>query len=119
MAKKSYFQKTICKSKSDIKTLWKNVHSLIKSHIKRKQIPDEISNDTETVTGAGNISNLLNKYFTSIGPKLASKLNFDKSTIAPTNFISSVPYSFFYQTNHRGGSNWPFKKPPSVQKHWH
>ena len=47
------------------------------------------------ITGAGNISNLFNKYFTSIGPKLASKLNFDKSNVAPTNFISSVPYSFF------------------------
>ena len=99
MAKKSYFQKTICKSKNDIKTLWKNGIILIKSHIKRKNLPDEISNDTETVTGAGNVSNLFNKYFTSIGPKLASKLNFDKLNIAPTNFnlvvFSSVPYSFF------------------------
>ena len=82
LAKKSYFQKTISKSKNDIKTLWKNVNSVIKSHIKRKQIPDEISNNTETVTGTDNINNLFNKYFTSIGPKLASKLNFDKSNIA-------------------------------------
>ena len=82
LAKKSYIQKTISKSKNDIKTLWKNVNSVIKSHIKRKQIPDEISNNTETVTGTDNINNLFNKYFTSIGPKLASKLNFDKSNIA-------------------------------------
>ena len=38
---------------------------------------------------------MFNKFFASIGPKLARKLNFDKSNIAPTNFISSVPYSFF------------------------
>ena len=75
-----------------------NVNSLIKSHIKRKQIPDKISNDTETGTGAGNISNLFNKYFASIGPKLASKLNFDNSNIAPMNFIGSVPYSFFLKS---------------------
>ena len=98
-AKKKHFTNQVEQSQHNSRLLWKTVNDIIKlkktkssHHIRLK---DENKNLIENPV---HVSNIFNKYFSSIGTNMANKINPTKNTkTTPTSLISTTINSFFLQ----------------------
>ena len=75
-SKKNYFQKILTDSKHNLKLLWKIINDTTKFKNKQQESIKEIVNDeNKTITDPVEMANTFNTYFSTIGSKLASKID--------------------------------------------
>ena len=97
--KKEHFQKTIDENKDNSKKLWKTLNSLIPNDKRSNTTPNFLTDEGVEITNKKQIVETFNRFFSSIGTKLASVFNFsDTSHICPkpvyeTFFFDSVSMS--------------------------
>ena len=92
-AKENYFKNIFSSYRSDNKTNWNTLNSLLGRQKKKTEIRKLVFRG-ETVTDYSNISDKFNEYFSSIGTELDSKLPLptDSSTEQP---LPILPHSFY------------------------
>ena len=83
-AKILHYEKVFHEYRSDMKMTWKIISEVVcKSGSKRNEF-DKIIVDSKTITAKISICNEFNSFFTSIGPKLADKINTQNKTCYKT-----------------------------------
>ena len=97
--KKQHFQNLINENSDNSKKLWKTLNSLIPNDKKSNTTPNFLTDDGVEITDKKQISETFNKFFSSIGTKLASVFTFSETLhICPkpvydTFFFDSVSLS--------------------------
>ena len=76
-AKRIYYEHRFNKYKNDAKNTWKVIKELINRNVAKKQKPCRFKVDDKILTEEHEIANAFNKYFTNIGPSLASNIKTD------------------------------------------
>ena len=75
VAKKNYYQNELNKHKNNLSKQWKLINEIISHKKYQRQIINVISDiNNEKITDTQAISNLLNNYFTNIGPSMDAKI---------------------------------------------
>lgn len=72
-AKYDYYNNLIA-NESDSRKLWSIINNACGRYSARTKSPEKLFHDDIQITGSRNISNAFNKFFTEIGPKLASAI---------------------------------------------
>ena len=97
-SKKNYFQKILTDSKHNLKLLWKTINDITKFKNKQQESIKEIVNDeNKTITDPVEMANTFNTYFSTIGSKLASKIDKPSNNChySCNSYISNKMTSFF------------------------
>lgn len=97
-AKKMYYHQTLDKYKSDIKKTWSTIKEILNKSPKRDPFPNSFIINGNAVNDQSIIANEFNKYFTNIGPNLASQI---KSTIGNSHkdyLLNHVTHKFNLQS---------------------
>ena len=93
--KKEHFQNLIDENSDNSKKLWKTLNSLIPNDNRSNTTPNFLTDEGVEITDKKQIVETFNKFFSSIGKKLASVFNFsDTSHICP----SPVYETFFFDS---------------------
>ena len=93
--KKQYFQNVIDESKDDSKKLWKTLNSLIPNDKKSNTTTHFITHDGKEITDKKQIAETFNKFFSTVGSKLAAAFTFSETShISP----KSVQDEFFFHS---------------------
>ena len=74
IAKKIYYGNIFNTFKNDMKNTWKTINQIINKSQNKKQFPKFMLVDKVPISNNVTIANNFNKYFTEIGPNLASKI---------------------------------------------
>ena len=100
LAKKKHFTNQIEQSQHNSGLLWKTVNDIIK--LKKTKSSHHIRLEDENknlIENPVHVSNIFNKYFSSIGTNMAKKINLSlNTTTTPTLLICTSLKSFFLQT---------------------
>ena len=84
-------------NKSNLKATWKLIGMLINRKKNRTQTLSKIVYHNKSYTGKQNICNVLNEYFTNVGPNLADKIPNHQTN--PTSYITRpIPNSFVFRS---------------------
>ena len=96
-AKKEYYANEFLKYKNDIRKTWDTLKDILNKKKSKKDFPSSFLDNGTVVTGAINIANKFNEYFTNIGPQLARSI--DASNKIPFHSYLTKPYpsSFGFQ----------------------
>ena len=97
-SKKNYFQKILTDSKHNLKLLWKTINDITKFKNKQQESIEEIvTDDNKTITDPVEMANTFNTYFSTIGSKLASKIDkpSNNCNYSCNSYISNKMTSFF------------------------
>ena len=74
-SKRTYYSELFEKYKNHVKITWKIINEIISNtKNKRKELPEKLVINNTTNVEKQEIAEYLNKYFTNIGPNLASKI---------------------------------------------
>ena len=93
-AKKNYFATSLEKEKNNIKNTWKIINLALNKKTTKPCNTNFFNVNDDTVNKPQSIAKCFNEFFTSIGPKLASKIPL--SDVDPINYIKdNYPNSFF------------------------
>ena len=93
--KKEHFQTLIDENSDNSKKLWKTLNSLIPSDKRSNSTPNFLTDEGVEITDKKQIVETFNRFFSSIGTKLASFFNFsDTSHICP----NSIYETFFFES---------------------
>ena len=93
--KKQYFQNVIDENKDDSKKLWKTLNSLIPNDKKSNTTPHFITNEGKEITDKKQIAEAFNKFFSTVGSKLAAAFTFSETShISP----KSIQDEFFFHS---------------------
>ena len=103
-AKDEYFQKQFGNCNGDTRKMWKVLNDVLKRKSKKSKLPNFVS--VQSVDGQvsktnckKSIANSMNKHFSTIGKKLASKL---KSTNAKfSDYLKNPNSQFFFYMKQR------------------
>ena len=96
-AKKNYFKQQFEMNKSNLSATWKLIGMLINRKKNRTQTLSKIVYHNKSYTGKQNICNVLNEYFTNVGPNLADKIPNHQTN--PTSYITRpIPNSFVFRS---------------------
>ena len=74
IAKRTYYDSKLEDAKNDIRTTWKLLNEVINKRKNNPSLPSSFKSDGKTITDPMDIANRFCKYFTNIGPKLASAI---------------------------------------------
>ena len=74
IAKRLYFESKIEQQKNDIKSTWKVLNEILNRNNRRVQVPSVFNHDSIEISDPKEIADQFCKYFTNIGPSLASKI---------------------------------------------
>ena len=74
IAKRLYFESKIEQHKNDIKSTWKVLNEIVNRKNRRRQLPSVFNHDSIEISDPKEIADQFCKYFTNIGPSLASKI---------------------------------------------
>ena len=96
-AKKNYFQQQFEMNKSNLKVTWKLIGMLINRKIHRTKTLSKIVYHNKSYTGKHNICNVLNEYFTNVGPNLADKIPNHQTN--PTSYMTRQMPNIFVFTS--------------------
>ena len=93
-AKKNYFATSLEKEKNNIKNTWKIINLALNKKTTKTCNTNLFNVNDDTFNKPQSIAKCFNEFFTSIGPKLASKIPL--SDVDPINYIKdNYPNSFF------------------------
>ena len=83
--KNSYYQTTLNDNKKDPRTLWKTLNNIIPGNKKNNSFPQSVTTEERIeISGKKEIAKTFNKFFSSVGSKLAAAVNFsDTPHISP------------------------------------
>jgi hypothetical protein len=73
-AKKMYYHNCFNRFRSDITKTWNTIKEILNKHRNQNNIPDYFNINGQTVDNLSEIVNQFNRYFTNIGPALASEI---------------------------------------------
>ena len=93
VAKRLYYEKQIEKLKSNVKATWKVLNEILNRNKGRRGLPSVFRADSHDVSNPKEIANLFCKYFTNIGPNLASKIPASEkshSSFLPPKLLNSI-----------------------------
>ena len=85
IAKRLYFENKIEQHKNDIKSTWKVLNEILNRKNCQRKLPSIFSKDSIEISDPKEVANQFCKYFTNIGPSLASKI--PKSTNSFSQFL--------------------------------
>ena len=74
-AKLNYYERSFQTAIHDIKRTWQILSDILNRTVKKKAFPEYFIDDGQKITDKIEIANRFNSFFTSIGPKLARKIN--------------------------------------------
>ena len=74
VAKRFYYEKQIEKLKSNVKATWKVLNEILNRNKGKRGLPSIFWADSREISNPKEIANFFCKYFTNIGPNLASKI---------------------------------------------
>ena len=74
LPKRLYFESKIEQHKNDIKITWKVLNEILNRNYRRRQLPSVFNHDSIEISDPKEVADQFCKYFTNIGPSLASKI---------------------------------------------
>ena len=98
-AKHMYYNNKIMESKQDSKKMWENINNILKRTRNKLDFPDKFYNEDVTLTDLKDIANGFNKFYTNIGPKLASQIDTSDTPNINPQFKSIANSFYFYPTD--------------------
>ena len=93
IAKRLYYEKQIEKLKSNVKATWKVLNEILNRNKGKRALPSVFRADSHEIADPKEIANLFCKYFTNIGPNLASKIPASEkshSSFLPPKLVNSI-----------------------------
>ena len=69
-----YYENKIDQLKSNVKGTWKILHEILNTDRGKRGLPSMFRTDSQEISDPIEIANQFCKYFTNIGPSLASKI---------------------------------------------
>ena len=94
-AKKNYYKQQFDKFKGDIKNTWAVIKEVLHKNKCKKNMPTKFQANGKIIEGDLKIASEFNKFFTDIGPKLASELKPKNSNITVESYLTAdTRYSF-------------------------
>ena len=93
VAKRLYYEKQIEKLKSNVKATWKVLNEILNRNKGTRGLPSLFRADSHEISDPKEIANLFCKYFTNIGPNLASKIPASEklhSSFLPPKLVNSI-----------------------------
>ena len=93
VAKRLYYEKQIEKLKSNVKATWKVLSEILNRNKGKRGLPSVFREGSLEISDPKEIANLFCKYFTNIGPNLASKIPASEkshSTFLPPKLVNSI-----------------------------
>ena len=93
VAKRLYYEKQIEKLKSNVKATWKVLNEILNRNKGKRGLPSVFRADSHEISDPKEIANLFCKYFTNIGPNLASKIPASEnshSSFLPPKLLNSI-----------------------------
>ena len=99
VAKRLYYEKQIEKLKSNVKATWKVLNEILNTNKGKRGLPSIFSADSREISNPEEIANFFCKYFTNIGPNLASKIPVSEkshNSFLPPKLVYSI---FLYVVN--------------------
>ena len=96
-SKKNYYLKFFEENKSNCKVLWEGINEIIHSRkLKTNSSPTSLQRDGRTIFNQKEISNELNKYFTTISKHLQEKIR--PSRLSPKDYLTNLNEKTFFLT---------------------
>lgn len=90
-AKQNYYTKMIEMNKKNLSKQWQLINQILQRNYKHKQPINKLINENdEILTNCEDICDELNRYFTNVGPKMASKIPITLCNSDPSIITSSV-----------------------------
>ena len=93
IAKRLYYEKQIEKLNSNVKATWKVLNEILNRNEGKRALPSVFRADSHEIANPKEIANLFCKYFTNIGPNLASKIPASEkshSSFLPPKLVNSI-----------------------------
>ena len=93
VAKRLYYEKQIEKLKSNVKATWKVLNEILNRNKGKRGLPSIFRADSREISNAKEIANFFCKYFTNIGPNLASKIPVSEkshNSFLPPKLVNSI-----------------------------
>lgn len=88
-ARKNYYHELIAQHTGDMKNTWRSINRII-GRGKCDELPSEFNAENRKITSNKEISNEFNKFFTDIGPNLASQI--EEVRVSPLDYIPETTY---------------------------
>ena len=95
-AKKLYYHQCFDKFKSDIKKKWSTIKDILNKNQNDKCFPNYFIINGTPVSDQTTIANEFNKYFTNIGPSLASQINYPVGKSSKDYLLTPTPHNFSF-----------------------
>ena len=92
-AKRLYYEKQIEKLKSNVKATWKVLNEILNRNKGKRGLPSIFRADSREISNPKEIANFFCKYFTNIGPNLASKIPVSEkshNSFLPPKLVNSI-----------------------------
>ena len=86
--KKDYFNDQFVKYQTDIKNTWKTIKMLLNKNRSSRKTQTKFCLNGSYIEGDLKIANEFNKFFSEIGPSLASEINQSNQNLSMHNFLS-------------------------------
>ena len=96
-AKKEYYANEFLKFKNDIRKTWDTLKDILNKKKSKKDFPSSFLDNGTVDTGAINIANKFNEYFTNIGPQLARSIDGSNRIPFHSYLTKPCPSSFGFQ----------------------
>ena len=96
-AKKDYYARQFTKYNGDIRKTWDTLKDILNKKKGKSRFSAYFLSENEHVSGAQNIANKFNEYFTSIGPELARSINIAYKAPFDSYLITPCSNSFLFQ----------------------
>ena len=97
IAKKNYYAREFAKYKGDIRKNWDTLKDILNKKKRKSKFPAYFLCKNKHVSGAQNIANKFNEYFTNIGPDLASSIDTSNKAPFDSYLNTPCPNSFLFQ----------------------
>ena len=94
------FQSKIEQHKNDIKSTWKVLNEILNRNNRRRQLPSVFNHNSIEISDPKEIADQFCKYFTNIGPSLASKIPRSLNSFShflPERLVNSVFLELVYE----------------------
>ena len=95
-AKKLYYHQCFDEFKSDIKKTWSTIKYILNKNQNDKCFPNYFIINGTPVSDQTTIANEFNKYFTNIGPSLASQINYSVGKSFKDYLLTPTPHNFSF-----------------------
>ena len=96
-AKRDYYQYMFTRYKHDLKKSWNMVNTLLCRNKKNKAYPDRINTGDKIITNTQDIANYFTSFFSSVDPKLATKIRQTHAHDYKKNLTRIINSSFSFK----------------------